>query len=195
MSTRKNAHIKELSLEDMPWRKQRSRKAIGCKFDGCERPHVARGYCGPHYKQLHRGEKLRPAIERKRNMICMFPKCGREALGKYCMGHNSQRSKGQELRPLKPRNNNGDGTINRDGYLMFAHKGYRNKMEHRLVMEHILGRPLSKNETVHHKNGIKTDNRPENLELWASSQPPGQRVEDLVAWAKEILATYSSEVQ
>ena len=38
-------------------------------------------------------------------------------------------------------------------------------MEHRYAMGQILGRPLRENEFVHHRNGIKTDNLPENLEL------------------------------
>jgi hypothetical protein len=78
-----------------------------------------------------------------------------------------------------------------NGYVYFRTRG-KAVLHHRKLMEEMIGRPLIKGETVHHKNGVRDDNRPENLELWSNAcpQPVGQRVIDLVAWAKEILALY-----
>ena len=84
-------------------------------------------------------------------------------------------------------------SIDKKGYVILTSRksgtNYQ-QPEHRAVMERMLGRELTPHETVHHRNGIRTDNRPENLELWASRHPRGQRVHE--PWSCPLSSNGSS---
>lgn len=165
-----------------------------CSFQGCGRPLRARGLCSSHLDQLARGKPLTPT--RIWKTACEFPGCENKHAGKgLCRSHMSQLQRGQPLQPIGASFR--FAWNDRKGYVhVKAPAGHPNArkdgyvFEHVLVLSQMLGRPLLPHEQVHHRNGVKNDNRPENLELWAGHQPRGQRVEDLVNWAREILAAY-----
>lgn len=180
----------------------RHRQPPTCSIDGCPRDTVALGWCFMHYKRARQnGGDPGPAESRRsRGRTCSVVDCDREARGRgLCHTHYSRwRRTGttDDPSPQARRYFTGDGYIlapiekSDPLYAMAVRKG-RYVLEHRLVMARHLGRPLLPDESVHHINGVKTDNRLANLELWTKSHPSGQRVEDKISWAKEIVALYA----
>ncbi len=110
--------------------------------------------------------------------------------------YHRQRLAGTTDPPLKARAPKGTG-VWRDGYYHPADQrtpsGKRTTRGRHVMIAH-LGRDLVAGETVHHRNGNRADDRIENLELWSTQQPSGQRVADKVAYAREILALYGDLV-
>jgi hypothetical protein len=126
--------------------------------------------------------------------MCEFQDCKNPVrCKKLCTGHYNQQWKNKPLKSLRKKANKGEGGLHPDGYRVITVAG-KKVQEHRYIMEKSLGRKLLPEETVHHKNGVRDDNRLSNLELWSSSHPYGQRVEDKVKWALEILQLYGEEV-
>lgn len=178
-----------------PLRPQYSTKGP-CRFEGCPKPRSVGGYCAGHAKQYYTGRSMKPLVQPKRN--CDFPGCQNRhyALG-YCQGHRLQLL---EQRPLAPLRQKRGWRLDR-GYVMIFEPTHPNARKDGYVSEHIkvmsakLGRPLERFEDVHHRNGIRHDNRPENLELWARSmQPPGSRVSDLIEAAVRVLEIYRPDL-
>ena len=169
-------------------------KYVECNVIGCSRKAESRGWCNAHYKRSHKYGDVqtdRPIIERRPDRGCAVEDCDRAHWAKgYCLPHwqrNKKHGHPQADKPIQEHVN--EGFTYKDGY---KYKKIDGKWvgEHRLLMEKKLGRLLFSNEEVHHKNGVKDDNDPDNLELWTTSHPSGQRVSDKLAWAHELIERY-----
>ena len=84
----------------------------------------------------------------------------------------------------------GTGCVDGGGYLTYRHGNLRGVKVHRYVYEQHYGVKLLDNQNVHHINGDRLDNRIENLELWDTTQPSGQRVEDKIRFYFELVGRY-----
>jgi hypothetical protein len=160
-----------------------------CAVVGCKRPARALDgspYCVMHYARDRRGTEIDAPVRKLRGEArrpCKVEGCERSSICKdFCNLHYSRWKKTGDPGPagLKKRPIGRIWTDEKSGY---QYQG--NRLYHRAVMERMLGRTLEEGETVHHKNGIRDDNRPANLELWVKTQPTGQRVTDLIAFVVE----------
>lgn len=162
-----------------------------CSVLGCDRRKSAKGLCAGHYNRVRStgsiGSPTFVTPNLKHPPLCSISGCSRKYFAKdLCDWHYKQKA----ANPAKPlsvsraKAPNGSGYRNSSGYVV-RHVNGKTIRDHRLVMEAKLGRPLKPFENVHHLNGIRDDNRPENLELWTKPQPIGQRPEDLVDWVLE----------
>ena len=136
-----------------------------CIVEGCERPYSTRRLCRAHYYRMWKYGNLD------------WPNCKQDGCGQPAAKNQAGASRGWCVRHAAAE----DGTtrITAEGYVSIKHGGVW-CLEHRLAMEDRLGRKLLSAESVHHVNGVRSDNRPENLELWFSAHPYGQRIPDLI---------------
>ena len=121
---------------------------------------------------------------------CQIDNCGRKVMArKMCSMHWSRWRKWGNPSHFVQRTNNPSS----DGYIRIRVKG-KPMVQHRYFMENYLGRILLPSENIHHINGVRHDNRLENLEIWDTRQPKGQKIFDKIEYALEILNQYAPQL-
>ena len=150
-----------------------------CSVSGCIDLARHRGLCGMHYARLLRTGEVGEADRRKPGPRpragcdvngCELPHRALGLCNTHYLRHKYDKQERDKPSEAKYRVVQIDGRLRR---------------EHRVVMERVIGRPLHPWENVHHINGMRGDNRPENLELWVIPQPSGQRAVDLARWVAD----------
>lgn len=165
-----------------------------CSVEGCRYKVRSMGVCRRHGNDALTASGKSPRL-------CSVVGCSLPYIGRgYCSKHLTRiKRHGDPM--IETRAAVGSRIVDGSGYIRLHRPNHPNRsksghvQEHILIMSEHIGRPLRPKETVHHRNGIKTDNRIENLELWASNHPGGQRISDLAEFAGKFANEYPQEFE
>lgn len=162
-----------------------------CGVDGCGRDLRQKGLCAFHYgRAYHYGDVggAQPIERKPMNVPCSVEGCGKLArAGGFCPTHYARQRGGRDAGgPEALRGALGSGSVRPDGYRVIT-VGGRSVLEHREVMSKKIGRPLKRSDHVHHLDGDRLNNSPDNLELWMLHHPSGSRASDRVRAAIALL--------
>lgn len=197
--------------------KQRKSRAGACKGDEgrCDGEVVGDDLCRAHWYRQSKGlpmtaiKRRTPGLKGQTCVSCAKHGDTRKAATTdgQCHTHTQRRARGEQDwdRPIKRKSPDGTVAYTTRGYKVVSRVNGSSSYEHRAIAERLLGRPLEKGENVHHRNGVRDDNRTDgpfkidpssgrlrsgNLEVWTSPQPSGADVGPVLVWAVEKLTQY-----